>query len=176
MQPGTRQITAALALLVASIQLATCVQNLEEKYPFSTYLEDGYKVHWNFDLKQQTIAFALNVSATGWVGFGISPNGRMYHSDIVIGWVNRDGTSQFHVSWYSITCMYAVVSQVIQCTRMQCMLLTLSYTCRIALLFFLISFPPSMIVKITCLSTVSRRTATPSWSSLGILLLVTRRM
>lgn len=98
MQPSTRQTTAALALLAAFIQLATCVQNLEKKYPYSHSLEDGYKVYWNYDLKQQRIAFALNVSATGWVGFGISPDGKMLNSDIVIGWVNSDGTAQLHVS------------------------------------------------------------------------------
>ena len=100
MRPDTRQATTAsvLVLLAAVTQLATCAHNLEEEYRFSVILDDGYTLHWNFDLEEQTIAFAVNVSTTGWVGFGLSPNGQMPQSDVVIGWVDNDGNTQFHVS------------------------------------------------------------------------------
>ena len=49
--------------------------------------------------KKQSIAFAVNVSTTGWVGFGLSPNGQMPQSDVVIGWVKDDGATTFHVSY-----------------------------------------------------------------------------
>lgn len=97
-QVFTLQLILGIAFLCAALRLVSCVQTFENKYPYSTYIEDGYKVHWNFDLKKQTIDFAVNVSANGWIGFGISPNGKMLDSDIVIGWVNQDGSSQFHVS------------------------------------------------------------------------------
>ena len=32
----------------------------------------------------------------GWIGFGISPNGKMYPADVVVGWV-RDGIAHFNV-------------------------------------------------------------------------------
>ena len=86
-----------LFLFAAVMQLASCAHNLEE-YPFSAILDGGYILHWNFDLEQQAIAFAVNVSTTGWVGFGLSPNGQMPQSDVVIGWVDDDGNTQFHVS------------------------------------------------------------------------------
>ena len=99
MQRDTRRYsTSALVLLTAVVQLATCAHNLEEEYRFSAILSDGYALHWNFDLEQQTIAFAVNVSTTGWVGFGLSPSGQMPQSDVVIGWVDNDGNTQFHVS------------------------------------------------------------------------------
>ena len=37
------------------------------------------------------------MEALGYVGFGISPNGGMAGSDVVIGWVKDDGTAVFHV-------------------------------------------------------------------------------
>ena len=96
---NTLRLSAALWLFIAVIQLVACAHNLEEEYRFSASLDDGYKLHWNFDLEQQTIAFAVNVSSTGWVGFGLSPNGQMPQSDVVIGWVDNDGTANFHVRW-----------------------------------------------------------------------------
>ena len=98
-----KQIITALALFAVSMQLqlvtGTCIENLDLKYPFSNYLDDGtFKLYWNFDMKQQKIDFAVNVTTNGWIGFGVSPNGKMLQSDIVMGWVNSDGTAQFHVS------------------------------------------------------------------------------
>ena len=92
--------TLYLALLVVtlSVQVCTSAHSLEEEYRFSAILDDGYTLYWNFDLEQQTIAFAVNVSTTGWVGFGVSPNGQMPQSDVVIGWVDNNGNTQFHVS------------------------------------------------------------------------------
>ena len=98
MQPGIQLLGIAVVFTAAVVQLAACAHNLEEEYRFSAILDDGYTLHWNFDLQQQTIAFAVNVSTTGWVGFGLSPNGQMPQSDVVIGWVDNDGNSQFHVS------------------------------------------------------------------------------
>ena len=101
MRPNTRRLTIAnvLVLLAVVAQLATCGHNLADEYRFFAILDDGYTLHWNFDLKQQTIGFAVNASTTGWVGFGLSPNGQMPQSDVVIGWVDNDGNTQFHVRY-----------------------------------------------------------------------------
>lgn len=96
-----KQAITALVLLVASVQLVAGMQNLDLKYPFFDYLDDTFKLYWDFDMKQQKVDFAVNVSTTGWIGFGISPNGKMLQSDIVVGWVNSDGTAQFHVSRFT---------------------------------------------------------------------------
>ena len=95
---ATTQRVCIVAIFTAFVQLATCTHNLEEAYHFSAILDDGYTLHWNFDLEHQTVGFAVNVSTTDWVGFGLSPNGQMPQSDVVIGWVDNDGNTHFHVS------------------------------------------------------------------------------
>ncbi len=78
------------AVLTASIDLST--------YPLTADLEPGsYRLHWSFDVEEQSIRFAVNVSTTGWVGLGLSPTGDMPGSDIVIGWVNDQGKPFLHV-------------------------------------------------------------------------------
>ena len=50
---------------------------------------------------QQTetqITFEILVKTRGYVAFGLSPNGAMKGSDIVVGWVNDDGTAVLQVS------------------------------------------------------------------------------
>ena len=76
--------------------------DLSSKYPFQSVLFDDlgqfYGLYWNYSIAAGTIHFAVNVSTTGWVGFGVSPNGQMPGSDVVIGWVAADGRPHFHVS------------------------------------------------------------------------------
>jgi len=93
----------SLVFLSTAVALASSAHvDLQATYPFSTLLwDDGtnyYSLHWNFTRSTETIYFAVNVSTTGWVGFGLSPNGGMIGSDVVIGWVAGDGTAYFHVS------------------------------------------------------------------------------
>ena len=88
-------------LLCLLALLPLVLGNLSSRYPFSSTLYnrngDTYVLHWNFSIAERTIAFAVNVSTTGWVGFGLSPNGGMTNSDVVMGWV-RNGQTYFHVS------------------------------------------------------------------------------
>ena len=94
----------ALVLFSAVLSLGSCQINLDA-YPFSAVLRSDpingdplYTLHWNFSVAEETITFAVNVATNGWVGFGISPNGGMVNSDVVVGWVNDDGEAFFHVS------------------------------------------------------------------------------
>ena len=48
-------------------------------------------------LLQSIVFFQVHVEALGYVGFGLSPNGGMPGSDVVIGWVTDDGTAVFYV-------------------------------------------------------------------------------
>ena len=91
-----------LLILFALVALGSCAHvDLQAKYPFSVVLlddgEEYYGLHWNFTRSTESIYFAVNVSTTGWVGFGLSPNGQMPGSDVVIGWVDGEN-SYFHVS------------------------------------------------------------------------------
>lgn len=91
--------TALYFLCLAGLLTSTLCQvhNLDTEYRFSVKLSDTYSFHWNFDLDTQYIEFAVAAQATGWVGFGLSPNGMMPRSDVVIGWVDNNGTAFLHV-------------------------------------------------------------------------------
>lgn len=71
--------------------------------PFMEYLDSHHLVRlkWGFDDQTGTITFTLIINTTGWVGFGLSPNGGMQGSDIVIGGFGPSG-SYFTVSNYLI--------------------------------------------------------------------------
>ena len=92
-----------LSLLTYALTLASCARDFSEIYPFKATLntEDKgglYELYWTFDNAAKTISFAVRVQTTGWVGFGLSPNGQMPNSDVVIGWV-ANGETFFHVSF-----------------------------------------------------------------------------
>ena len=57
--------------------------------------EGKYKLFWNFN--DTRITFEVHVETRCYVGFGISPNGKMISSDVVIGWV-KNGVTHFSVS------------------------------------------------------------------------------
>ena len=92
----------SLLCLLSVLPLVLGAHDLSSSYTFSSTLYDQggdtYVLYWNFNNAERTIAFAVNVSSTGWVGFGISPNGGMVNSDVVIGWV-RNEQAYFHVSF-----------------------------------------------------------------------------
>ena len=54
-------------------------------------MKKNYYYNSTFNFRQ------AHVEALGYIGFGISPNGGMTGSDVVIGWVNDDGNAVFHV-------------------------------------------------------------------------------
>lgn len=74
---------------------------MDPTMPFMVYLDQDKLVclMWGFDNLQGTIKFHLAVNTTGWVGFGLSPNGGMAGSDIVMGGLGPGG-SYFAVSNY----------------------------------------------------------------------------
>ena len=92
------------AILLFTCSVAAAAHNLQDKYPFSAVLfnqeEQYYELHWNFTRATETIYFAVNVSTTGWVGFGLSPTGAMVGSDVVIGWVAGENT------YFAVSCHY----------------------------------------------------------------------
>jgi len=56
-----------------------------------------YFVHWSIDYENKLVRFNVTCLTTGYVGFGLSTNGGMTGSDIVIGGVHPNGTIYFEV-------------------------------------------------------------------------------
>jgi hypothetical protein len=55
-----------------------------------------YRFYWNFT--SSDLIGEIHVKTNGWVGFGLSPNGGMDGSDVIIGWINEnDGSANFTV-------------------------------------------------------------------------------
>ena len=54
---------------------------------------DNYILYWDYN--ETDITFEIHAKTTGWVGFGISPNGEMENSNVIIFWMNSDGTANF---------------------------------------------------------------------------------
>ncbi len=94
------QFPFAVFLIIAYASASLGARNLSQDYRFFATLDQDemYELFWNFDLDVETISFAVRVNTTGWVGFGLSPNGQMPGSDVVIGWVDSEGGKFFHVS------------------------------------------------------------------------------
>ena len=88
------------AILFASLlTISFCGHDeLVASYRFNVQLSDSYTIYWTFDIETKYIQFAIRVQTTGWVALGLSPNGQMPRSDVVIGWVNNNGTVFFQVS------------------------------------------------------------------------------
>ena len=93
------------ALLLTLFVGALGTHDLSSTYPFRLDLHDNYTLYWTFDNDAQNITFAVRVRTTGWVGFGVSPNGQMPQSDVVIGWVDGTG-NHFDVSRHLIYLLY----------------------------------------------------------------------
>ena len=89
---------------ILSLVLHAAAGDLASKYPYNATLfyddktERSYVLHWRVNEKDKTIHFATNATTTGWVGLGISPDGRMPNSDVVIGWVTNSGQRFFKVA------------------------------------------------------------------------------
>ena len=90
----------SVVLLLLLVERSLAVHDLSASYPFRLKLHDRYTLYWTFDNEAQNITFAVRARTTGWVGFGISPNGQMPQSDVVIGWVDAGGNPRFAVSTF----------------------------------------------------------------------------
>jgi len=54
---------------------------------------DQYFLYWNYT--STDITFKVVVKTNGWIGFGISPNGGMAFSDLVVAYLNQNGSVNF---------------------------------------------------------------------------------
>ena len=53
---------------------------------------------YSYDEDLSILRISVLVQTTGWIGLGISPNGQMPGSDVVIGWVDKNGTAFLQVT------------------------------------------------------------------------------
>ncbi|KAI8520192.1 hypothetical protein Bbelb_034490 [Branchiostoma belcheri] len=85
---------AKLGLITFTLVFAISLRlgSAADVFPHHEALDEAGKYHlyWKFD--EEKIELEAQVQTTGWVGLGLSPNGGMAGSDIVIGWV-ADGTA-----------------------------------------------------------------------------------
>lgn len=58
-----------------------------------------YHLRWSFDDSKKQITFMVEVETRGWIGFGISPNGAMTGSDLIIAWIDSNAVAHFHVHY-----------------------------------------------------------------------------
>lgn len=54
---------------------------------------DVYILYWNYT--NTSLTGEIYVKTTGWVSFGLSPNGGMNGSDVFVAWINSNGTTNF---------------------------------------------------------------------------------
>lgn len=86
------QTTAMLrGLLLLSALLCSCLaQDSTLLARFGNFLQlrssPAYELYWM--VNGNRINFAVRVQTRGWVGFGLSPNGLMLASDVVMGYVD----------------------------------------------------------------------------------------
>ena len=149
--------TLVSVVLVAQLRTTLGAHDLSATYRFSATLDPNgqYQLYWNYNLTAGTISFAVRVQTTGWVGFGLSPNGQMPGSDVVIGWVDSNGGVQFHVrecEAFNIDC----VDILIMCVYFQRTAMLRDATCL-----------PLMHARTGSWSEGRKKVVTPSWNSLG---------
>ena len=75
---------------------------LSSQYTYSVQLdnEGRYTMFYTYDEDLSILRIAVLVQTTGWIGLGISPNGQMPGSDVVMGWVDESGRPFLQVTNY----------------------------------------------------------------------------
>ena len=105
-------------IVFAVLSLATLTNvhlhdNLGDRYDnYKLLSSPSYELYWSVDESTGNISLAVRANTTGWVGFGVSPNGGMPNSDVVMGWVKDNGEVAFQVSslanYISVYIMHSV--------------------------------------------------------------------
>ena len=78
-------------LIVSACGVPTPTENYANKLVLVK--PDIYLLYWNYT--ENDILFETHVKNLGWNAFGISPNGGMSNSDVIVSWVNPDGSIHF---------------------------------------------------------------------------------
>ena len=86
-------------LLLVQVNAHGHSDELSEQYTYNVQLdnEGRYTMFYSYDTESSILRIAVLVQTTGWIGLGISPNGQMPGSDVVMGWVDSSGQSFLQV-------------------------------------------------------------------------------
>jgi len=73
---------------------------------------DKYSLYWNFT--STDITFKIIVKNTnGWVGFGLSPNGNMPGSDLIVAYLNQNGNGSVNfTNRYAVTQVIPIINPI----------------------------------------------------------------
>ena len=95
----TSYIVRCIALLSLIFGATSVIVPTSDDYTHSLELlkDETYHIFWKYD--NATITFEIHAKTLGWVGFGLSPNGGMAGSDVIIAWV-KDGQTYFSVGCF----------------------------------------------------------------------------
>lgn len=87
-----------ITLFLVTDLLYGLLEPTSNEYTHSAELmeDEQFHVFWKYD--DQDITFEIHCRTLGWVGFGLSPNGGMSSSDIIIGWV-KNGQGYLKVTY-----------------------------------------------------------------------------
>lgn len=86
-----------VAVLLVTVFIYHKASALDENTFFQNKIvlrDNVYDLYWNFTETDVTFKIVVT-NPDGWVGFGLSPNGGMYNSDLVMAWFNPNGTESF---------------------------------------------------------------------------------
>ena len=88
------------------LKIIIAVESTEWEYHTVLDPHQKFSLKWKINSEEQSITFLCEVETRGWIGFGLSPNGGMNGSDMIIAWVNdNDGVTHFKVFLF-ILCHY----------------------------------------------------------------------
>lgn len=65
-----------------------------------------YRFYWNLTNERENdsdLIGELHLRSHGWMGFGFSPSGKMRYSDVIIAWVQKNGSAYFTVIKYNLS-------------------------------------------------------------------------
>ena len=86
--------------MIKLILILFYLTNIKSDNPTSVYVNkivlvepDIYTLYWNYT--KNDIVFETHVKTNGWSGFGLSNNGGMKESNVVVSWLNSNGLANF---------------------------------------------------------------------------------
>ena len=110
MMPVSLCLSFLAGLLLVQVNAHTH-DELSEQYTYNVQLdnEGRYTMFYSYVTNLSILRIAVLVNTTGWIGLGISPNGQMPGSDVVIGWVDSSGEA-----FLQVTNKYSIKAKLVQ--------------------------------------------------------------
>ena len=94
----TYKMNAPLVLAIYLSPLSFVFSNANVNWFGEEWLDQNYLLKWKNNEIEKIITFKVEVRTKGWVGFGLSRNGKTVNADMIFGWVNNIEPPFFYVS------------------------------------------------------------------------------